>query len=128
MITNAESKDILSGVCQILFLPNFYLIYLQLKFIMAVLRYLQSDWISHVKNDFCFGCQNGQGIPAVLASVIINSSDLLRVDLTGIHVILPRLLSALEDLQQKFKLVVYYCLVLSFFLLCHVLSGLHIAY
>jgi len=42
----------------------------------------------------------------VLASVIINSSDLLRVDLTGIHVILPRLLSALEDLQQKFKLVV----------------------
>lgn len=42
----------------------------------------------------------------MLASVIINSSDLLRVDLTGIHVILPRLLSALEDLQQKFKLVV----------------------
>jgi len=41
----------------------------------------------------------------VLASVIINSSDLLRVDLTGIHVILPRLLSALEDLQPKFKFV-----------------------
>jgi len=42
----------------------------------------------------------------VLASVIINSSDLLRVDLTGIHVILPRLLLALEELQQKFKFVV----------------------
>jgi len=53
----------------------------------------------------CCDQQNGPGIPAVLASVIINSSDLLRVDLTGIHVILPRLLSALEDLQQKFKFV-----------------------
>jgi len=53
----------------------------------------------------CFDQQNGPGIPAVLASVIINSSDLLRVDLTGIHVILPRLLSALEELQQKFKFV-----------------------
>jgi len=63
----------------------------------------------------------------VLASVIINSTDLLRVDLTGIHVILPRLLTALEELQLKFKYVVrslyvwYYhlstvlCLVSSFF-------------
>jgi len=42
----------------------------------------------------------------VLASVIINSTDLLRVDLTGIHVILPRLLTALEELQLKFKYVV----------------------
>jgi len=52
-----------------------------------------------------FDQHNGPGIPAVLASVIINSNDLLRVDLTGIHVILPRLLSALEELQQKFKFV-----------------------
>ena len=42
----------------------------------------------------------------MLASVIINSSDLLRVDLTGIHVLLPRLLSALEDLLPKFKYVI----------------------
>ena len=54
----------------------------------------------------CFDQHNAPGIPAVLASVIINSSDLLRVDLTGIHVILPRLLSALEELQKKFKFVV----------------------
>jgi len=53
----------------------------------------------------CLDWQNGAGISTVLASVIINSSDLLRVDLTGIHVILPRLLTALEDLQQKFKFV-----------------------
>jgi len=53
----------------------------------------------------CLSWQNGPSIPAVLASVIINSSDLLRVDLTGVHVVLPRLLSALEDLQQKFRFV-----------------------
>jgi len=53
----------------------------------------------------CFEQQNGSGIPAVLASVIINSSDLLRVDLIGVHVILPQLLSALEDLQQKFRFI-----------------------
>lgn len=39
----------------------------------------------------------------MLASVISNASDLLRLDLDGIHVLLPQILAALEDLQPRFR-------------------------
>ena len=51
-----------------------------------------------------FYLQGGSG--QVLASILFNSCDLLRVDLDGIQMLLPQILKALElvliDLQPQF--------------------------
>ena len=42
--------------------------------------------------EICLQNMNGQ----VLASIILNSCDLLRVDLDGVQVLVPQILQALE--------------------------------